>query len=195
MLGAEDVKKYISETPQVETQTQEVNPGNNTVINNALLHSQIGQQLGLASLEYGKYTHEIDNIIDWAKANGAKTMEDTFVQNCIDHASFLVNVQNSDLPPRVPHIDNISIGRFASGIFLNTPEECAGGTAFYKYHGEISVDMSNPDIKLKNYNYYVIGVDSIKELKKIINYKVKNNYDYNLDLIYSKKIIDPRNWR
>jgi len=76
MLGAEDVKKYISETPQVETQTQEVNPGNNTVINNALLHSQIGQQLGLASLEYGKYTHEIDNIIDWAKANGAKTMED-----------------------------------------------------------------------------------------------------------------------
>jgi aryl-alcohol dehydrogenase-like predicted oxidoreductase len=56
-------------------------------------------------------------------------------------------------------------------------------------------DYAISSVLKKNYNYYVIGVDSIKELKKIINYKVKNNYDYNLDLIYSKKIIDPRNWR
>jgi hypothetical protein len=76
MLGAEDVKKYTIENPQVEVQSQEVTPGDNTVINNTVLHSQIGQHLGLASLELGKYTYEIDQIIDWAKANGAKSMDD-----------------------------------------------------------------------------------------------------------------------
>jgi hypothetical protein len=124
------------------------------------------------------YTEIITNV--WP--DRAKTMEDTFVQNCIDHASFLVNVQNSDLPPRVPHIDNISIGRFASGIFLNTPEECAGGTAFYKYHGEISVDMSNPDIKLKNYNYYVQETDN-EDWEKI----------YLAEMKYNRMIIYPQN--
>jgi hypothetical protein len=76
MLGAEDVKKYKIENPQVEAQTQEVTPADNTVINNTVLHSQIGQQLGLASMELGRYTYEIDQVIDWAKSNGAKTMED-----------------------------------------------------------------------------------------------------------------------
>ena len=76
MLGAEDVKKYTIENPQVEAQTQEVTPADNTVINNTVLHSQIGQQLGLASMELGRYTYEIDQVIDWAKSNGAKTMED-----------------------------------------------------------------------------------------------------------------------
>jgi hypothetical protein len=76
MLGAEDVKRYTIENPQVETQSQEVTPGDNTVINNTVLHSQIGQHLGLASMEFGKYSYELDQIIDWAKANGAKTMDD-----------------------------------------------------------------------------------------------------------------------
>jgi hypothetical protein len=76
MLGAEDVKKYTIENPQVETQSQEITPGDNTVINNTVLHSQVGQHLGLASMELGKYSYELDQIIDWAKANGAKTMDD-----------------------------------------------------------------------------------------------------------------------
>lgn len=76
MLGAEDVKKYTIENPQVETQTQEVTPGDNTVINNTVLFNQIGQQLGLASMEVGKYSYELEQIVDWAKANGAKSMDD-----------------------------------------------------------------------------------------------------------------------
>jgi len=76
MLGAEDVKKFQIDNPQVTTQVQETLPGNNTVIDNTILHSQIGQQLGLASLETEKYGHEIDRIVEWAKANGAKTLDD-----------------------------------------------------------------------------------------------------------------------
>ena len=76
MSGAEDVKKFQIDNPQVTTQVQETLPGNNTVIDDAILHSQIGQQLGLASLETEKYGHEIDRIVEWAKANGAKTLDD-----------------------------------------------------------------------------------------------------------------------
>lgn len=76
MLGAEDVKKIQIESPQVTTEVKETIPGTSTVLDNALLHAQIGQHLGLATLEAEKYGHEIDKIVDWAKANGAKTMED-----------------------------------------------------------------------------------------------------------------------
>lgn len=76
MLGAEDVKKFQIDNPQVATETKETLPGTSTMLDNALVHSQVGQHLGLASLETEKYGHEIDRIVEWAKANGAKTLDD-----------------------------------------------------------------------------------------------------------------------
>jgi hypothetical protein len=77
MLGAEDVKKIQAEMPTtVQTTPQETPTGNNVVFDKALLEQNIGSVLGLASLEASKYSYEINNIIDWAKANGAKTMDD-----------------------------------------------------------------------------------------------------------------------
>ena len=46
----------------------------------------------------------------------------------------------------------------------------------------------------KNFKYYVIGVNSINELEKIIDYKIKYKYNSKLNLKYTKKLIDPRNW-
>jgi hypothetical protein len=49
---------------------------------------------------------------------------------------FCVNVVSSEnLPPANPHVDLREPNRYASGIFLNTPEESKGGTAFYSYRG------------------------------------------------------------
>lgn len=49
---------------------------------------------------------------------------------------FCVNVVSStDLQPANPHVDMREPNRYASGIFLNSPEECKGGTAFYSYKG------------------------------------------------------------
>jgi hypothetical protein len=51
-------------------------------------------------------------------------------------ATFCVNViQSANLPAIVPHVDNREDFRFAATIYLNTPEECAGGTSFYTYNG------------------------------------------------------------
>lgn len=53
-----------------------------------------------------------------------------------NQASFCVNViTSSDLFPANPHVDLREPNRYASSINLNTPEECAGGTAFYTYKG------------------------------------------------------------
>jgi hypothetical protein len=77
MLGAEDLKKVQAEMPTpVQTTPQETPTGNNVVFDRVLLEQNIGSVLGLASLETSKYSYEINNIIDWAKSNGAKTMDD-----------------------------------------------------------------------------------------------------------------------
>lgn len=53
-------------------------------------------------------------------------------------ATFVVNVMTShNLPPRVPHTDTTDMRIFASAIYLNKPEECRGGTAFYRFGGNL----------------------------------------------------------
>lgn len=53
-------------------------------------------------------------------------------------ATFMVNVMSSEnLPPRLPHMDFPADNIFASLIYLNTPEECAGGTGFYSFNGQM----------------------------------------------------------
>ena len=77
MLGAEDVKKIQTEMPTpIQATPQETPTPNNVVFDKMLLEQNIGSVLGLASLETSKYAYEINNIIDWAKANGAKSMDD-----------------------------------------------------------------------------------------------------------------------
>jgi hypothetical protein len=54
-------------------------------------------------------------------------------------ATFMVNVMTSEnLPPRVPHIDHPNPDIYAALIFLNTDDECQGGTAFYTYNNEMT---------------------------------------------------------
>lgn len=69
-----------------------------------------------------------------------------------------------------------------------------------KYHGFLDsfnidpFDFAVNEILKKNFKYYVIGIDNLNELKKIINYKVKNFYDISFKHKYDKKLIDPRLW-
>lgn len=58
------------------------------------------------------------------------------IQDSFKNATFMVNVMTSEnLPPRPPHIDYPDERAYAALIYLNTPEECAGGTGFYTFDG------------------------------------------------------------
>lgn len=77
MLGAEGVKQLQSEQPEILQKPENpIQVNENFAANDALVSMQVAQVLGLASLESGKYSQEIKDVIDWAKANGAKSIDD-----------------------------------------------------------------------------------------------------------------------
>jgi len=54
-------------------------------------------------------------------------------------STFMVNVMSDEImEPRTPHIDHPDFRSFAAMIYLNTPEECSGGTGFYTFDGKDS---------------------------------------------------------
>jgi hypothetical protein len=77
MLGAEGVKQLQIEQPQI-FQKPEATPQvtENFTPDNSIISTQIASVLGLASLEAGRYSKELADVVDWAKANGAKSLED-----------------------------------------------------------------------------------------------------------------------
>lgn len=78
MLGSEGVKQLQSQQPEVFKQPEVQTPvvRENYTPDDAVISLQVAQLLGLASLEAGRYSQEISDVIEWAKANGAKTLDD-----------------------------------------------------------------------------------------------------------------------
>lgn len=78
MLGAEGVKQLQSQNPELIQQSVPQTPveRDNFAPDNAVLNLQVAQLLGLASLEAGRYSQEITDAIEWAKSNGAKSLDD-----------------------------------------------------------------------------------------------------------------------
>tara|TARA_B110000977_G_C11090784_1_gene496784 strand:- start:4581 stop:5273 length:693 start_codon:yes stop_codon:yes gene_type:complete len=141
--------------------------------NPRIVHGLPGSRVE-ATYYFSHLGHLYNEIINHVFPEDMENVQLDFIQQCMDHATFLVNVQNSNMPPRVPHIDGINSGRWASGIYLNTPEECTGGTSFYTYKGEKTVDMSQINIAdLQAYNYYV--QDDNEEFKMIYLAEMKFN--------------------
>jgi len=76
MLGAEDVKKLQYDNPSLVS-PKDISVTNNQIhIDGAIDEVRIAQVLGLASSEASQYSMEIKNLIDWARSNGAQTMDD-----------------------------------------------------------------------------------------------------------------------
>lgn len=95
-------------------------------------------------------------------------------------ATFCVNViQSTDLPNKVPHVDNREDFRFASTIYLNTPEECAGGTSFYTFNG----NQEGPALTEGLQNQYV--TDSIGPWEMIFLAEMK----FNRFVLYEQNIL------
>ena len=149
-----------------------------------IIHGLPGSRVE-ATFHFGHLGYFFDEVINHVFPEDMEGVESDFIKNCVDRASFLVNVQNSNLPPRVPHIDNPSKGRWAAGIYLNTPEECIGGTAFYKYKSKTSVniyeELTQED--MKKYQYYV--QETAGDWEKIYLAEMK----YNRMIIYRQSAL------
>ena len=119
MLGAEGVKQLQTEQPQI-FQKPEATPQvtENFTPDNSVVSSQVASVLGLASLESGRYSQEIADVIDWAKANGAKSLEDIIYE-----IRFLTNKLGNN--PNEKKIKTISRYVYLSGerTRLNTEIE------------------------------------------------------------------------
>lgn len=96
-------------------------------------------------------------------------------------ATFCVNVlQSTNLPTTVPHVDNREDFRFAATIYLNTPDECNGGTSFYTFNGSQEGPIA-PNVGKQD--HYV--TDSVGPWEKIFLAEMK----FNRFVLYEQNIL------
>lgn len=156
-----------------------------------LMHALPGSRVE-ATYFFGHFGEFIPQIIERVFTEDKDIVDLNLVQDCLNHATFLVNVQTSDearSTPRTPHIDNLSHGRYAVGVYLNTPEECAGGTAFYKFKGDQTVDLLNTiDPDLLAYDFYVQESDKFWEKLYVAEMKFNRLVMYKQNTLHTPYI-------
>lgn len=122
-----------------------------------------------------------DNIIrDVFLPEEKRNLVNSNLTEIFQSATFCVNViQSTNLPNKVPHVDNREDFRFASTIYLNTPEECAGGTSFYTFNG----NQEGPAITEGLQHQYV--TDSIGPWEMLFLAEMK----FNRMVVYEQNIL------
>lgn len=152
-----------------------------------IIHGLPGSRVE-ATYFFGHLGPMFTEIINKVWADEAADIDPTFIQGCLNRSSFLINIQNSNLPPRVPHIDNPSHGRWAVGIYLNLPNECVGGTGFYTYKGNKTVDLSNLEVELKEYQHYVQDDDEYWTRQYLAEMKFNRLVIYKQNILHTPYI-------
>lgn len=119
----------------------------------------------------------VDNIIKKVWPELWIQFPPNHIETVFKDATFAVNVMSTEmLEPRTPHIDCPDPRAFAATIFLNTPEECKGGTAFYNYHGPWDGDV-------KKTKEYITDSNGLWELIHIAEMK------YNRFILYQANVL------
>ncbi len=88
-----------------------------------------------SSYKLGTVGKHIEEIFKIAVPEVYQNLPYNYFSSVFNNATFLCNVMTSNnLPPRVPHCDeSMSMADYAVSVYLNTPEECAGGTGLYTF--------------------------------------------------------------
>ena len=138
----------------------------------------------------------------------ARVREDEFERNW-DVKGFTVNCTNDlflkkNPMAEIPHQDYWEVDpkddqqlQFGSVIYLNTPDECAGGTNLYSYKGEMSI---HPDCQsewrqnmAETYDIKgpVLTSMSDEQQFKYIKDKVNNQYniEFEVDMVYNRMVL------
>ena len=134
--------------------------------------------------------------------------EDDFEKNW-DVQGFMVNSTNDSLIKKsplanIPHQDywegdskDVSTYQFGSVIYLNPPEECAGGTTLYSWNGEMSVSLDRKPEWEKNMSetYDIIGpvlMSMSDEYKfKLTKDRISKQYtvEFEADMVYNRMVL------
>jgi len=156
-----------------------------------LLHALPGSRVE-ATYYFGHFGNFLLEIINKVYTEDTLLIDNKLIQDCLNHATFLVNIQTSEealSKVRTPHLDNMADARYAIGIYLNTPEECAGGTAFYKFKGKKTVDLMNTiDPDLRAYEHYVQESDHLWEKLYLAEMKFNRLVMYKQNILHTPYI-------
>jgi len=124
-----------------------------------------------------------------------------------DNQGFMVNCTNDSFIKKnplaeIPHQDywngeTASTYQFGSVVYLNTPDECAGGTNLYSYNGEMSIPPNRVELWRQNMceTYDIKGpvLTSMSEEQQFKNIKDKINKQYTVefeaDMVYNRMVL------
>lgn len=113
-------------------------------------------------------------------------MPDNYIIEKLSSATFIVNVMQDEwIKPRVPHVDHIDPNAFAGTVFLNTPDECEGGTGFYSFNNKFTgngSELRKSTTDTEPYNEFVTDSVGDWKLEHIAEMK------YNRFILYSSKL-------
>jgi len=113
-----------------------------------------------------------------------------------DNLGFMVNVTNDTYLKKnplgiIPHQDywknepsEKSTFQFGSVIYLNTPDECAGGTNLYSHNGEMSIPSDwQPE--------WMRGVDDVtfEYIKAKVNGNNPYTVEFEADMVYNRMVL------
>lgn len=101
-------------------------------------------------------------------------------------ATFMVNImQSTNLPNVAPHQDNTSGVNWASTIYLNKDNECAGGTSFYTFNGQDNISSNSLNKHGKPLDRYITDSVGDWELVGIAPMKYNRMVLYNQSILHT----------
>ena len=112
-----------------------------------------------------------------------------------DKVGFLCNIANDSTILKsplgiIPHQDRyegIPEGptcQFGSVIYLNTPEECAGGTNIYSWNGNVTIPDSSVILQ-----YYEENDGDFKTVKKSFDNSKKWKVEHEFEMVYNRMVL------
>ena len=136
----DEVRQYALDSPK---KTKETDPG----LLSGLSGSRVFEQDSRVKDKMKSFFDELSKQPIW---NSPRNFESQWYDDNWNRIGFMCNITNQksmDVGGGIPHQDSFD-NRFGSVIYLNTPEECQGGTRIYSYFGAIGfyqADMIDSD--------------------------------------------------
>ena len=128
------------------------------------------------------------------------TFDEKEFENNWGKAGFLVNVLNEETLKAnpigiIPHQDwwmsdpEASSFQFGSVIYLNTPQECAGGTNLYSHNGEMSIPYDLEPEWAQHLNHIEQDIEKVKYVKSKVDGYNPYTCEFEAKMVYNRMVL------